>query len=327
LPQARPLRAPEPVAQSAVETLRLARRVLKDKQYYSTKLGTAFLGDALDLVTVLPDESVQAIITSPPFALRRKKAYGNPPEHEYVEWFLEFAKQFHRVLKADGSLVVEIGGAWLRGRPTRSIYQFKLLVELIERLEFHLAEDFYWFNKAKLPSPAQWVTVERVRVKDAVTPIWWLAKSINPKADNRAVLTPYSSSMERLLVRGYNQGQRPSGHVVGPGFAVDNGGAIPPNLIQVANTRSADAYQDFCRAKGLPIHPARFPKEVPEFFMRFITEPGDLVLDPFGGSNTTGAVAEELGRHWLTFELDPTYLDGSIGRFGSRVSARRAVPE
>lgn len=294
---------------------RFRKKVLRDAEWYRTPLGTAYCGNSLDLLPAVPDESIQAIITSPPFALRRKKAYGNPPEHEYVEWFLTFAEEFKRVLKTDGSLVIEIGGAWLKGSPTRSIYQFELLVALVREAGFHLAEDFYWVNTAKLPTPAQWVNIERSRVKDAVTPIWWLSKTEKPKADNRRVLKPYSASMKKLFRNGYNDGPRPSGHVIGAKFATHNGGAIPPNLIETSNTTSVEPYQKYCRDHDLEAHPARFPREVPEFFVKFLTEPGDLVLDPFAGSNMTGAVAEELGRSWAAFELNPDYLDGSRGRF------------
>jgi site-specific DNA-methyltransferase (cytosine-N4-specific) len=282
---------------------------------YTTELGSAYQGDALDLLSALADESVQAVITSPPFALKRKKEYGNPPEDRYGEWFLAFANEFHRILKPNGSLVIEIGGAWMPKSPTRSIYQFELLVDLVRNGGFHLAEEFFWYNRAKLPGPAQWVNIERIRVKDAVSPIWWLSKSDRPKANNRMVLKPYSDSQLKLFEKGYNDGPRPSGHVIGDKFNVDNGGAIPSNLIEVANTRSFDDYQEYCREHALPVHPARFPKELPDFFIRFVTDPGDLVLDPFGGSNMTGAVAEELGRNWVAFELFDEYLEGSVGRF------------
>lgn len=291
------------------------KRELASRRRYSTKLGGMYEGDALDLMTALDDRSIQAIITSPPYALKRKKQYGNPREDEYVKWFLDFAEHFHRILSDDGSLVLEIGGAWMPGSPTRSIYHFELLVALVRDYGFHLAEEFFWFNKAKLPGPAQWVNIERIRVKDAVTPIWWLSKSDRPKADNRKVLKEYSDSQRKLFKKGYNAGPRPSGWVIGDKFATDHGGAIPPNLIEVANTRSSDAYQTYCRANDLTIHPARFPREVPDFFVRFLTDPGDLVLDPFAGSNMTGAVAEHHERRWIAFERDPGYVDGSIGRF------------
>lgn len=307
--------------------VRFRRKVLRDAEWYRTPHGTAYCGDSLELLPAIPDESVQAIITSPPFALRRKKRYGNPPEHEYVEWFLEFAKEFKRVLKRDGSLVIEIGGAWLKRSPTRSIYQFELLVALVRKAGFHLAEDFYWVNTAKLPTPVQWVNVERIRVKDAVTPIWWLSKTEKPKADNRRILKPYSASMQKLFRLGYNDGRRPSGHVIGGNFGTNNGGAIPPNLLETSNTTSKDPYQAYCREHGLEIHPARFPRELPDFFVRFLTDPGDLILDPFAGSNVTGAIAEELEREWVAFELNPAYLEGSVGRFrDGRVELRANAP-
>jgi site-specific DNA-methyltransferase (cytosine-N4-specific) len=285
---------------------KMSQRAFKTSRRYRTARGSAYQGDSARLLTALPDESIQAIITSPPFALKRKKQYGNPTEDKYVEWFLTFVPEFHRVLREDGSLVIDIGGAWMPGSPTRSIYQFELLVALVREHGFHLAEEFFWHNRAKLPGPAQWVTIERERVKDSVNPIWWLSKSERPKADNRRVLTPYGPRMHALFRNGYNDGRRPSGHVIGKKFNIDNGGAIPPNLIEVSNTRSSDNYQVYCRDLGLRIHPARFPCEIPEFFVKFLTEEGDLVLDPFAGSNMTGAVAEQL-------------LEGSIGRFPEEV--------
>jgi site-specific DNA-methyltransferase (cytosine-N4-specific) len=294
---------------------RMSKRAFQARQRYRTRLGAAYSGDAIELMGALDDESVQAIITSPPFALKRKKQYGNPTEDKYIDWFLKFVPEFRRILKKDGSLVIDIGGAWMPGSPTRSIYQFELLIALVRDEGFFLAEEFYWFNRAKLPGPVQWVNIERSRVKDAVNPIWWLGKTEKPKADNRRVLKPYSPRMEELFRRGYNKGRRPSGHKVGDKFGVNNGGAIPPNLIEVSNTRSRDSYQEWCREQGLPIHPARFPREIPEFFIEFLSDEKDLVLDPFGGSNVTGAVAEQLRRRWITFELNEDYLSGSIGRF------------
>ena len=294
---------------------------------YETTLGAAFQGDALGLISGIPDESVQAIVTSPPFALKRKKAYGNPPEHEYLAWFFRFVSEFRRVLSPDGSLVVEIGGAWLPGSPTRSIYQFELLIALVRSGGFHLAEEFYWFNRAKIPGPAQWVNIERIRVKDAISPIWWLSKSERPKANNRNVLRPYGKAQQNLFENGYNAGPRPSGWIVGDKFGVDNGGAIPPNVIEASNTRSRDPYQVYCRENKLTIHPARFPQEIPDFFIRFLTDKGDLVLDPFGGSNMTGAVAESLERRWTTFELYDEYLEGSMGRFDSPTLVNDFAPD
>jgi site-specific DNA-methyltransferase (cytosine-N4-specific) len=252
-------------------------------------------------------------MTSPPFALRRQKAYGNVAATEYVEWFWPFAEQIHRVLRPDGSLVMELGGAWNPGSGTRSLYQYELLLRLVSR--FHLAQDFYWYNPSRLPTPAEWVTIRRTRVKDAVNIIWWLSKTEAPQADNRRVLKPYSRSMKRLLKDGYKTARRPSQHDIGPHFQRDNGGAIPPNLLTIPNTRSNDEYLHRCRAAGVTIHPARFPADLPEFFIRFLTEPRQLVLDPFAGSNVTGQVAEALSRSWISAEINEDYIAGSMLRF------------
>lgn len=256
------------------------------------------------------------MITSPPFALRRKKSYGNVSADDYIDWFWPFAEQIRRVLKRDGSFVLDIGGSWNRGEPTRSLYHFELLVRLCAKDGlFKLAQEFYWYNRAKMPAPAQWVTIEKIRVKDAIQPIWWLSKGNRPKASNERVLKPYSRSMKALLEKGYNLGLRPSGHVVSDKWSRDRGGAIPPNVIEASNTRSIDAYLLACREKGIPVHPARFVEQVPEFFIRFLTTPRNLVLDPFAGSNVVGYVAEKLKRRWLSIEINEDYVRGSAFRF------------
>ncbi len=284
------------------------------KPAYRTARGCCYHGNALDVLAELKPESVHLVMTSPPFALRRQKAYGNVTAAEYVDWFWPFAQAIHRVLRPDGSFVLDLGGGWNPGSGTRSLYPYHLILRLCEI--FHLAQDFYWFNPSKLPSPAEWVTIRRTRVKDAVTTLWWLSKSTEPQADNRRVLKPYSKSMKRLLRDGYDQAMRPSQHEIGPHFRKDNGGAIPPNLLSIPNTRSNDEYIRKCRAKNLPIHPARFVPQVPEFFIRFLTEPGQTVLDPFAGSNVTGHVAEQLDRRWIGIEINGDYVAGSRLRFG-----------
>ncbi len=286
---------------------------------YQTPGGQAWVGDSIEaLEDQVPDESVDLIMTSPPFALQRPKEYGNESQESYVDWFLPFADEFWRVLKPTGSLVIDLGGAWEPGHPVKSIYQFELLVSLCRRPNrpFVLAQDFYWYNPARLPSPAQWVTVERKRAKDAVNYVWWLAKGPTAKADNRRVLREYTESMKKLIAtKKYNRGARPSGHVVSEGFTEDRGGAIPSNMLTIPNTGNDRQYLDACKAKRLRPHPARFPAELPEFFIEFLTDPGDLVLDPFAGSNMTGAVAEKHGRRWFSVDIDPDYLNGSQARF------------
>jgi len=289
-------------------------RPANERAYFRTDHGAAYLGDAKELLGRLPDSSVNLVMTSPPYALHFKKEYGNASQTEYVAWFLSFAQDLRRVLTGDGSLVIDIGGAWTPGKPTRSLYHFELLVALCKRIGFHLAQEFYWYNPAKLPSPAEWVTVRKIRVKDAVNCLWWLSKSEKPKADNRRVLVEYSPDMLRLLKRGYRPKVRPSGHVITHKFR-DHGGSIPPNILIFGNNDANGVYMSECQKAGIKPHPARFPIQLPTFFIRYLTEPGDIVLDPFAGSNTTGEAAEREGRRWLAFERKRHYLAGSVFRF------------
>lgn len=284
--------------------------------FHKTKFGKIYHGDSLALLhEVLPPHSIDLIITSPPFGLTNPKAYGNRTDEEYLRWFRQFAFGFKRVLKSTGSLVIDIGGAWTKGEPTKSLYHFELLLMLCKDFQFNLAQDHYWWNPSKLPTPAEWVNVRRCRVKDAINCIWWLSPSTRPKATNYNVLSPYSDSMKKLLEDGYSRNLRPSGHDISSKFQRDNGGAVPPNLIALANTESNSSYQQYCRKNNLPVHPARFPFGIPEYFIKFLTEPGDLVFDPFGGSCITGEVAEKLRRKWICGEMVKDYLKGALGRF------------
>lgn len=285
---------------------------------YLTHRGAAYHGDSLALLQQLADESVDLVLSSPPFALLREKEYGNRAQAEYVEWLVGFARQVRQKLKPTGSFVLDLGGAYERGVPSRSLYNFRVLLRLCDDLGFKLAQDFYWYNPSKLPSPIEWVNKRKLRAKDAVNTVWWFSKTEWPKANVSRVLTAYSDRMKKLLsdpASYYTPKKRPSGHDIGATFAKNNGGAIPPNLLQIPNSESNSAYLRGCKALRLTAHPARFPAKLPEFFIRFLTDPGDLVVDIFAGSNTTGSVAETEGRLWLAFDNRLDYLAASSFRF------------
>jgi len=285
---------------------------------YETELGKAYCGDSLELLGKLPDGGVNLVVTSPPFALERKKEYGNKEKGEYIEWLSEYAAVVRDKLADDGSFVLDLGGSYRKGVPVRSLYNFRVPIKFCDELGFFLAEDFYWFNPSKLPSPIEWVNKRKLRAKDAVNTVWWFSKTEWPKADVGKVLAPYSARMKKLLEDPeafYRPKKRPSGHDIGSSFGKGNGGAIPANLLQIANSESSGQYLQGCKTVGVKGHPARFPAKLPEFFIRFLTDPGDLVVDIFAGSNTTGRVADEEGRRWLAFEQERSYLAASVFRF------------
>jgi len=288
---------------------------------YTTRLGAAYHADSLELLPQLPDSSLNLVITSPPFALQREKEYGNRNQDDYIGWLEQFARLIHQKLRDDGSFVLDLGGSYRKGIPVRSLYNFRVLIRFCDEVGFHLAEDFYWHNSSKLPSPIEWVNKRKLRAKDSVNTVWWFSKTEHPKADVSKVLTEYSDRMKKLLEDPesfYTPKKRPSGHDIGKGFAKDNGGAIPSNLLQIPNTESNGTYLSACKILNIKQHPARFPPKLPEFFIRFLTDPGDVVLDIFAGSNTTGYVAENERRRWIAFEERLDYLAPSAFRFFSK---------
>jgi DNA modification methylase len=306
-----------------------------------TPLGKLYIGASDKLLAdQLGDElagKVQLIFTSPPFPLNKKKKYGNLQGEEYLVWIAQFAPLFARLLKPDGSVVMELGNAWEHKRPVQSLLPMRTLLKFIDHPEagLRLCQEFVCHNPSRLPGPTEWVNKKRIRLTDSYTHLWWMAKSDFPKANNRNVQRPYSDRMKELHQTGdYNKGRRPSGHKVeGNTFLVDNGGSIMPNFIEaeavnegsllrlpanvfsIAHTNSNDHYMRQCEAKNIDPHPARMPLQLVDFFIRFLTEPGDLILDPFAGSNATGYCAEITKRRWVSIEIEPSYLTHSDARF------------
>ncbi len=231
------------------------------------------------------------------------------------------------MLRPSGSFVLDLGGAYSKGRPVRSLYNYRTLIRLCDELDFRLAEEFFWYKPAKLPSPIEWVNKRKIRAKDAVNTVWWLSKTDHPKADVRRVLVPYSIRMQKLLedAKKFYTKKRPSGHDISARFAIANGGAIPCNLLTISNTESNSLYQRLCKLAEVEAHPARFPEKLPAFFIDFLTDSGDLVLDFFAGSNTTGAAAEKAGRRWLAFDSSQEYMAASIFRFIEHLHPREAL--
>lgn len=314
---------------------------------YSTKSGRMLVGkieDALgtrDLAALRG--KVNLIFTSPPFPLVRKKRYGNETGETYIRWLEKLAPQLSELLAKDGSIVMEIGNSWEPGVPVMSTLGLEALLAFKKSGQLHLSQQVICHNPARLPSPAQWVNVNRERLKDSFTHVWWMSKSEHPKADNRQVLLPYSSHMKGLLKsQKYNSGTRPSGHVISKrGFLKDHGGAIAPNVIDLdekaeqfpaallkfSGTSSDAKYRQYCSARDLEAHPARMQMGLALFFIQFLTKPGDIVFDPFGGSNTTGYAAETLKRKWVSVEASAEYARGSKGRFTKSKPAAVKKPD
>ena len=310
-------------------------------ELYKTKLGRMFVGDFVEVsrsfLLRYYKNKFNLILTSPPFPLNKKKRYGNLQGNEYHDWFVKLAPIFSKLLADDGSLVIEVGNTWENKRPVQSLLHLECLFGLVKNpdSDLRLIQEFVCYNPSRLPSPAQWVTVNRFRTVDSYTHVWWIAKTDLPKADNSKVLRPYSKSMQRLIrTKRFNAGKRPSEHGIDPSaFAKDNGGSIPHNLFELedidpkrdvrlphnvlsfSNTTSNDYYLRRCREENVSPHPARMHQGLINFFTEFLTDENDLVLDCFAGSNTTGYCAEKLKRRWISVEADEEYARDSVVRF------------
>ena len=308
---------------------------------YQTNQGKLLVGDSIDIsnkyLKKYYKNKFQMIITSPPFPLNAKKRYGNLNGKDYLEWFVSLAPIFNDLLTDDGSLVIEIGNAWVEGKPVQSLLHLECLFGLVNNpdSDLRLIQEFISYNPSRLPSPAQWVTVNRLRAVDSYTHVWWMSKSDYPKADNSKVLRPYSRSMQKLLkTKKLNAGKRPSEHKISKSaFTKNNGGSIahnlfelepldnnrevrlPHNVLSFSNTNSNDYFLRRCREEKITPHPARMHAGLISFFIEFLTDENDLVLDPFAGSNTTGYIAEKANRKWVSVEINEDYAFDSIIRF------------
>ena len=306
---------------------------------FSTRLGKAYCSTIEDFVGSSQARrlkgKVDLILTSPPFPLVSPKAYGNRMGEEYRSWIVTVCRSLRELLSESGSLVMEIGNTWEKGQPTMSLLPLQTLMAIAEEAEYEVCQQFIWENTAKLPGPATYVNIDRVRLKDSHTNIWWFGKTPHPKADNRKIRTPYKNGHKKLMESGkYNSGARPSEHRIGKSsFLTDNGGAIRgstlefsgddsmASVIRMANTVRDNGYYQWCRSNDLRMHPARMPLNLAKVFIEFLTDPGDLVFDPFGGSCTTGQAAEDLNRKWVVVEMSQEYLEGGKGRFTTLRSA------
>lgn len=290
---------------------------------FNTKLGFAIWGDAMDTFCAL-DEPIALAITSPPYLLRKARAYGNPTPAEYVDFITAALEPIVRKLVPGGSICINIGqDCFEEGSPARSMINERVLIALHDRLGLHLMDRLIWHNPSKAPGPIQWASKTRQQLNTAWEPIYWLSPS--PKlvrADNRRVLEPHSAKHVRLMESGGEKrdaSYADGAYVLRPGkFGKVTEGRIPRNVLTRGH-RCADTlqYRRDAQRLRLPVHGAKFPISIPEFLIRFLSEPGDLVVDCFGGSGTTAIAAEQLGRRWLITDNVLEYLRGGAERFRS----------
>lgn len=288
---------------------------------FSTELGVAVWGDCHDVFRGL-DEPITLAVTSPPYPLAKERAYGGPGEADYVDFIVRALEPIVRHMAPDASLALNVSNdVFDRGRPSRSMYCERLVLALHEKLGLALMDRLIWSKPDAAPGPVQWASIKRVQLNVGYEPVYWFAiDPLKVKANNRRVLEQHTERHMRLLTAGgvnREASYADGAYRLHPGrFGNPTPGRIPKNVLSRGHTcPDASQYRRDARALGLPVHGAMWPLSIPDFLVRFLTDVGDLVVDPFGGRATTGMAAERNGRRWLVAERVLDYARASAERF------------
>lgn len=288
---------------------------------FSTDLGIAILGTCESVFSSI-DSPISLVVTSPPYPLASQRRYGNPPEPVYVDWICKTLEPVIKNMVPGGSICLNISNdIFLPQSPARSMYCERLLLALNSRFGLELMDRLVWDNPQKPPGPFQYASKARTQLNVAYEPVYWLTNDPHKvRSNNRRVLQQHSEKHLALIRNGgenregvYSDGA----YRVRPGsFGAPTEGRIPKNILRYGHRcKEQSAYKKAARALGLPVHGAPMPSKLASFLINFLTEPGDLVADPFSGSFTTAAEAERLGRRWLATETMVEYVLGGSTRF------------
>ncbi len=289
---------------------------------FETNLGMALWADARSAVAAVQDGALNLCFSSPPYPILTGRPYGKFSEEQCMELILDFCRVLRPKLADDASFFLNLGNVRQPGGAA-SLYKSRLLLELCDRLGYVPIDEQPWVSPSKAPT-GHYVTRTRTRLKDGYEMIYQLGKRANVRADTSRVLEPYKATMLRTLAKGGDSRvSRPSrqGHK-GHSFDRDNGGAIPSNVQIVSNATSNCEYRRMVRAYRLPLHPARFPEDLPERAIKMTTRPGDRVGDFFAGSLTVPCVCERLGREWVASDIMLDYVRGGELLFRHRPGYR-----
>lgn len=287
---------------------------------FSTDLGVA-LWSLADEVFPSLDAPITLCLTSPPYPLKNPRAYGNPRLDDYIDWIVASLEPIAANLRDGGSICLNLSNDIFEHRsPARSLYRERLVLALADRLGLMKMDALIWDNPCKPPGPVQYASKTRQQLNATYEVVYWFTNNPDAvEADNRRVLEPHTERHKALMARG---GSRAATHSDGAhrrrdgSYGRSTEGRIPRNILRYPhNCPSQSAYKRQARELGLPAHGAPYPLTLAIFLIRFLSQQEQLVVDPFGGSLTTGLAAEQAGRRWLTTECMWEYNRGAMERF------------
>lgn len=291
---------------------------------FRTDLGLAIWGPSGDIFKRL-NVPVTLCFSSPPYCLAKPRAYGNPPEREIVDYICDTLEPVIEALAEDGSLVLNVSNdIFIQGTPARSTYVERLTLEICERFGLHLMDRLIWQNPSKAPGPVQWASKSRQQLNVGYEPVLWFAKNpLKCKSNNNRVLQPHSERHLKLIGAGGEQRHSNYGdgaYRLRPGsFGNQTAGTIPKNVITRGHRCAhGSKHRQIAQGLGLPTHGAPMPYSIPEFLIQFLTEEGDLVIDPWAGRNMTSLAAELLGRSWMSGEMMLQHIRSGAELFRGR---------
>lgn len=287
---------------------------------FSTDLGVAVWSNCTRVFERW-DEPIFLALTSPPFPLRQPRSYGNPPIEEYTDFICRTIEPIVRNLVPGGNVALSLSADIFESKsPARSLYLEKLTIALCERLGLQLMDRLIWESN-KPPGPIAWASKQRMQLNAGYEFVLWLCNDPGRCiADNRRVLEPHTDAQLKLMARGGERRTSVNGdgaYRLHPGsYGTQTEGRIPRNVFHVSNNCvSQRAYKRKAAELGLRPHGATMPLALARKLVRFMTDVGQLVVDPCGGSMTTPLACELEGRRWAATDLDFDYVRGGAERF------------
>lgn len=281
---------------------KMPKRKLRRREFFLTEINRIILGDCEKILKRFPKNSIDLIITSPPYSNKRKNTYGGIHPNKYVDWFLPKAEQFYRVLKPTGTFILNIKDGASNGE--RHIYSLNLILKLRDQ-GWIWTEEFIWHKKNSYPG--KWPN----RFRDAWEPCFQFNKQKKFRMFQKEVMEPMGEWAKVRFKNLSEEDKKRSESKVNSGFGrkvenwVNRKKVYPTNVLHMA-TESSNKN-----------HSAVFPISLPSWFIRLFTQKGDVVLDPFIGSGTTAVAAKQLERKFIGIDIKPEYCQSAIKRIES----------